>query len=234
MMDIKLPDLVQTSRFLQIASLLNAPIADLDQVKQNDICLIGLFEDHGHGLDFGARFAARQIRYASYVDSLLPLTGNAPRILDLGDLNVFPLERERNRAALIRQIRAIVERGAVPIVVGGAFEMGPILQQVLRQHENMDVGHLQLRGHLEGESLKDGSYLIALTIDMVGWQSATMHGERPLARLQSTIERFPPQNIGAVYLTGLAPELDLCGRYETSLGKFVLEILIAHLCKAKA
>ncbi|MCA3624845.1 MAG: arginase family protein [Methylobacterium sp.] len=234
MMAAEMPDPARKPTLAQIASLLGAPIAELEAVRPGDICLVGLFEDHADGLHFGARFAARQIRYASQAERATPSAGIAPGILDLGDFNVFPLERERNRAALIRQIAALVERGAVPVIVGGAFAMGPILQQVLCRKEPGDVRHIRLPAANEPTMPSDGTHRMAVTIDMAAWQQGAPAGERPLAKLRCAIEGLPPQRIGAAHLTGLAPELDLCGRHESSLGRLVLEFLVAHLRKARA
>jgi hypothetical protein len=220
--------------FWPIPSLLGAPIADIDDVRRGDVCLVGLFEDHADATDFGARFAARQIRYASQGDEGPSHTSAGVRILDLGDLNVFPLERERNDSALMRQLKSIFGKGAVPVVVGGAFPMGPLMWQALEQETARHALLLDLpAAYPEGAAANDCD-LIVLTIDLSRWDQLLITREKPLAHLRQAIEALSPKSIGAVHVTGLTPDLDLCGRQETSLGHHVLKIVVTHLRKADA
>jgi hypothetical protein len=100
------------------ASFLGLPTGDLEDLRPGDIALVGLFLDHGDNRGFGARFAARQIRYASRpafgMGARAPeVTGrHRGRLFDLGDLNVFPLEPPRQREALLRQFTALLSSGA--------------------------------------------------------------------------------------------------------------------------
>lgn len=196
--------------------------------------MVGLFEDHADATDFGARFAARQIRYASQSDTDPSPAPPGVRILDLGDLNVFPLERERNHNALMRQLKSIIGKGALPVVVGGAFAMGPLMQQALEQETARHAVLLDLPGPANEVVAADNRDLIVLTVDLSRWDQLVITREMPLAHLQQAIEALPRKSIGAVHLTGLAPDLDLCGRQETSLGHHVLKIVVTHLRKAGA
>ena len=61
----------------------------------------------------GQRYLARQLRYASRPD-------NAPaNAIDLGDVNVFPLEPNKHFSAVISQCEAVLETGARMVLVGG-------------------------------------------------------------------------------------------------------------------
>ncbi len=228
------PSLSSAPSFRPIPSLLGAPIADIDDVRRGDVCLAGLFEDHADATDFGARFAARQIRYASQGDADPSLTSAGVRVLDLGDLNVFPLERERNNSALMRQFRSIIGKGAVPVVVGGAFAMGPLMQHSLEHAAARKVALVDLPAAATKVVATDDSDLIVLTVDLSTLDQSAISREKPLAHLRKAIEALPPKSIGAVHLTGLAPDLDLCGRHAASLGHHVLALVIAHLRKAGA
>lgn len=221
--------LTEAPNFRPVASLLGAQIADLADVLPGDLCLVGLFDDHSDSLHFGARFAARQIRYASLVEGRIFQPAGQPRVLDLGDLNVFPLERERNRDALVRQVGAIVECSAVPIIVGGAFDMGGLMQDILGRHTGGDVACIRLPALGARSMPRDHRRPIALTVDMSLWEQSLFRDERPLAKLRNEIEVLVAPCIRAVYLTGIAPELDLCGRHESSLGDHVLRLIVAHL-----
>lgn len=226
------PSLSSAPSFRPIPSLLGAPIADIDDVSRGDLCMVGLFEDHADTTDFGARFAARQIRYASQSDTD---PGPAPpgvRVLDLGDLNVFPLERERNNSALMRQLKSIIGKGAVPVVVGGAFSMHSLMRQALEHAAARKVALVDLPAAATGVGAADHRDLIVLTVNLSRWDHLAIGQEKPLAHLRQAIEALPPKSIGAVHLTGLAPDLDLCGRQETSLGHHILKTVVAHLRKA--
>lgn len=220
--------------FRPIPSLLGAPIADIDEVRPGDICMLGLFEDHADATGFGARFAARQIRYASQGDAAAGLGLSSARLLDLGDLNVFPLERERNSAALMRQLVAIIGKGAVPVVVGGYFAMAPVMRAALKQVTGRTAIGLHLPAGDRLEHGVIGSDLVALTIDLASLTASVPGTMRPLARLRQAIETVAPGSIGAVHLMGLAPELDLCGRHDSDLGRHVLHLIVSHLSKAGA
>jgi len=211
---------------------LGAPIADIDDLRRGDVCMLGLFEDHADATDFGARFAARQIRYASQSDTYPSPTPSGVRVLDLGDFNVFPLERERNHNALMRQLKSIIGKGAVPVVVGGAFSMGPLMQQALEQGSARHTLLLELPTADPEGAPANGLDLIVLIVDLSRWNQMVITREMPLAHLREAIEALSPKYIGAVHITGLAPDLDLCGRQETSLSHYILKIVVAHLCKA--
>lgn len=228
------PNLAPIPLFRPIPSLLGAPIADIDDVRRGDVCLVGLFEDHADATDFGARFAARQIRYASQSDTDPSPAPPGVRILDIGDLNVFPLERERNHNALMRQLKSIIGKGALPVVVGGAFAMGPLMQQALEQETAWHAVLLDLPGTANEVVAANNRDLIVLTVDLSRWDQLVITREMPLAHLRQAVEALPRKSIGAVHLTGLAPDLDLCGRQETSLGHHVLKIVVTHLRKAGA
>jgi hypothetical protein len=224
--------LTEAPDFHSIASLLGAPIADIEDVMPGDLCLVGLFEDHSDSLHFGARFAARQIRYASLGERRIDQPVGQARVLDLGDLNVFPLERERNHAALIRQIAAITGRGAVPIMVGGAFDMGDVMQGVAEGGAGCQVARIQLPNSASNTRMLDQRTPVVLTVDMGLCAPMSFAEKRPLARLRQAIESLNAQCIRAVHLTGLAPDLDLCGRQESALGDHVLRLIVAHLRRA--
>lgn len=227
-------ELPSAPSFRPIPSLLGAPIADIDDVRRGDVCMLGLFEDHADTRGFGARFAARQIRYASQSGADPGLLVPGVRILDLGDLNVFPLERERNDSALLRQLKSIIGKGALPVVVGGAFAMGSLMRQALEQETARHALLLDLpAADPEGATANDRD-LIVLTVDLSGWDQLAITREKPLAHLRQAIEALSPKSMAAVHLTGVAPDLDLCGRHEASLGLQVLAIVVARLRKAVA
>jgi hypothetical protein len=202
-----------------IPSLLGAPVAELAALRPGEVALLGLFLDHGDmtrfGGRFGARFAARQIRYASATSRLAAPEG----CLDLGDLNVFPLEPARNHAALVRQLDLVRAAGGRPVLVGGRLSPEGGLAQLLPD----------CRAWSPGEALLPGPLAVTLDLASLRWPGAA---PRPLAALLEALRTVPPAAIAAAHLTGLAPELDETGMVEASLGVHVLRELVAHMLEA--
>lgn len=206
-----------------IPTFLGAPIAELEELRPGDVALLGLFLDHGDSSRFGKRFAARQLRYASALACLRPPDGPRGRCLDLGDLNVFPLEPARQAAAFIRQLGAVAETGAPPIVVGGR-ELPIPVSRCLPDGCARDV-------RLPGYPPIAGSAPIALVVDLSPL-FASFAVPRAASGLTDEITRIRPERIAAVHLTGFAPDLDVGGRREASLAATVLSALAAHLTGA--
>jgi hypothetical protein len=220
------------------ASFLGAPTGDLEDLAAGDVALVGLFLDHGDATGFGARFAARQIRYASRPAYGVPLEPVATparhgRVLDLGDLNVFPLEPARQREALERQFAALLGSGARFVVVGGAQELGAIVVAA--------AGHAGAAGRaLSPVALHgDGAHALRLappagelfvTVNLAPLLDAAAD-RRAKTRLIESIHALPPGRVRAAHLTGLAPELDLSARAETALAARVLEALARQLAQ---
>ncbi|MBU6378690.1 MAG: arginase family protein [Gammaproteobacteria bacterium] len=199
--------------------MLGASVADLEDLRQGDVGMAGLFLDHGDAGRFGKRFAARQLRYASAAAGISPPTGPRGRCLDLGDVNVFPLQPAMQEQALRRQLQHVIAAGAMPIVVGGRglpFDLG----------ECLDRGRTV---HVVGAPIigMDASR-IALVVDLTSLVGAKAE-PRGLTRLLRALIAIPAAHIGAVHLCGVAPDLDVGGRHESSLAVHVLEALAAHL-----
>jgi hypothetical protein len=195
-----------------IPSLLGAPIADPDALRPGDVALLGLFLDHGDTARFGARFTARQVRYASATQRCAAPAG----CLDLGDLNVFPLEPARNAAALARQLALVRAAGGRPVLVGGRLPPDAALAVLLPD----------CRPWSPGAAAAPGPLAVTLDLSSLRWPGVS---PRPLEALLDTLRALPGAAIAAAHLTGLAPELDEAGAVEASLGLHVLQALVGHM-----
>ncbi|MFM8801714.1 MAG: arginase family protein [Tagaea sp.] len=207
-----------------IPSFLGARIADIERIGPSDIALVGLFLDHGGRAGFGARFSARQIRYAWAETAVLLPPDTLARCVDLGDLNVFPLEPERQEAAFRRQIGAIAKTGAIPVIVGGRPLEAP-LGTYAGLERTVKLG--------EADSAERLSTRIALLIDLaesLNWRSPT----GAFGRVAETISRLPAGRIGAVHVTGVAPELDVDGRQNATFAAGILATLVRVLAGSRA
>lgn len=195
-----------------IPTFLGTRIADIEQIGPATIALVGLFLDHGGRAAFGSRFAARQIRYAStdITTRLAPET--LDRCVDLGDLNVFPLEPERQEAAFRRQIGAIASTGAVPVLIGGRPLDAP-LGTYAGLENTMTLNEAAVPTRFTTPA--------ALQIDLakaMSWKAQP----GAFGRLAGAISGLPADKIGAVHLAGIAPELDVDGR---RISTFAAELL---------
>lgn len=107
-------------------SLLNARVGDLADIGPGTVALAGVYCDHFSGGVPGGRFAARQLRYAEWPALGGPLQ-HFEGLVDVGDLNVYPLNAAKTAQSLTRQARAIRATGARALFVGGDYSTTPAL-----------------------------------------------------------------------------------------------------------
>lgn len=107
-----------------VGSFFNARVGDLDDLQPGTIAMAGIYCDHFAGGTPGGRFAARQMRYASAGPNKPYRTED---LIDLGDLNVFPLDPARNGAILTEQCTRILATGARLLTLGGDYSVSPSL-----------------------------------------------------------------------------------------------------------
>lgn len=139
-----------------------------------EFAVLGVPFDEGSPFAPGARFAPRSIREHSLrfgttglydVDNDTVLSPNlvtAGRLVDCGDVDIWPTNPAYSFANLTRQIRAIRHRGAKPVVLGGDHSITlPILQgfdnpvHVIQLDAHMDYGAVteELR-HTNGQAFR--------------------------------------------------------------------------------
>ena len=202
-------------RLLPVPSFLCAPTGDIEQLRAGDVAMAGLFLDHGDPAGHGKRFAARQVRYACALERIRA----SVRCMDLGDLNVFPLEPARQEEALRRQVAAIAATGAVPVLVGGrrlALPLGAYAGAAATVEPSQDHAGWPSAGPL------------AVVVDIAP-SLAPMAPPRSLAALRAAIRAIPARRVVAVHVTGVAPGLDLDGRRDASVAARVLQVVADHV-----
>lgn len=214
--------------FRSIPTFLGAPIADIEDIGQGDICLVGLFEDHADSKNFGVRFAARQIRYDSYIHGTHVQCQGEQKILDLGDLNVFPLERDRNSVALKEQFSKIFKQGGIPIVIGGSPAISNEIMYAFKNIYNDDVGIIDLSIFNKNELKQESKPLIIqIQLEAIDY----MFFDRPLTTIMNRIRRIPRTKIVGAHIFGLACELDYSGRSDTSFACEIIGSLVHKISK---
>ena len=113
---------------LSVPSFFGAPIGDIEDLSEGKIAVAGLFCDHFSAGEPGARYAARQLRYASLpVLTHRPNIAPANNIIDVGELNIFPIEPQKTLSILKEQSFRIHQTGAKLLTLGGDYSLIPAL-----------------------------------------------------------------------------------------------------------
>jgi len=144
--------------FVGISTFLKAPYLDDVSELEADIAVIGMPYDLGTAIRPGARFAPRAIREASTwncyahngwynpVDDATYMDDDW-RVVDLGDIDVLHTEYEQSFENCERAIRAILEKGAIPFVIGGDHAITIPVLKAYDKFENLCVIHID--AHLD-------------------------------------------------------------------------------------
>jgi agmatinase len=112
-----------------------------------DAALVGIPFDGGSSYRTGSRFGPRAIRdQSSLIRPWNPALKVSPferlRVADYGDIDVVPISIERTYDVVEREIAVLVERGVVPISVGGDHSVTlPILRALARRHGPLACVH---------------------------------------------------------------------------------------------
>lgn len=196
--------------------LLGAPLSDLRLVRPGDVVMCGYFCDNLGGGPAGARFLARQLRYYSEPDAALP------SIHDLGDLNVFPLEPEKHKNAICKQLDKIAAAGGIPLLVGGDSSGLEILASHIAQR-NGRAPVIHTPGLQVPDSNDDAPSVLGL--DLSKWPFPGIKGQCASSRFSDLLlclDSLPEQAAGGAVF-GFAPSLDWSGAVET---RFVRDCLL--------
>lgn len=110
------------------ATFFGAEVGDLANLRPGKVACCGVFCDHFGASVPGGRFFARQLRYCSsdpWTRNELSL--NADNVVDVGDLNVYPLEPTRLGLVLREQVGQIAGTGARPFIASGGYGLTPAI-----------------------------------------------------------------------------------------------------------
>jgi len=219
-------DAAQT-HFDMIPGFLGAPVGDLEDLVPGRVAMAGYFCDNLDRPAAGQRYLARQLRYASRL-------GKAPaNAIDLGDVNVFPLEPEKHFSAVISQCEAVLETGARMVLVGGDSSGLKALGIAARQIVGEDVRVVPVTGDISGNLSKTDRIILCVDLqDLAGiWMSQPRHltGLSP-AQMIAQIDATSGDALAAAVF-GLAPALDARGRTETRAALAILQAVADRLEK---
>ena len=148
-----------------ILTFLGAPIGDVEDLKEGMIAVVGVNFDLSTTGRIGARWTPVKIRetsgyYGRYLDGTIEITtgevlekADRSKLLDLSDMNVYPLEWPKTEAALRSQMTDIASRGPIILVLGGDHLITYPLVQGYRDgvvsRGGTKIGYLQFSGSLD-------------------------------------------------------------------------------------
>ncbi len=214
-------------QFDMIPSFLGVPVGDLEDLVPGQVAIAGYFCDNLDRPAAGQRYLARQLRYASRPE-------NAPaNAIDLGDVNVFPLEPDKHFSAVISQCEAVLETGARMVLVGGDSSGLKALGIAVRKITNADVPVVSVTEGITGKLSKTQQIILSVDLqELAGiWMSQPrrLTGLSPaqmIAQIDAT-----PGNVVAAAIFGLAPALDNRGNTETRAALAILQAVAERLEK---
>lgn len=189
-----------------LATFLRAPAVAPDEVAEGALAVVGVPFDGASGARPGARYGPHAIRYSSlhlhyYVSSSPgavmfdletgerlepgPLTG-AGRLVDVGDVSVYPSSTERTAASVTSAVREIAGRGARVMVLGGDhYVTYPAVRGVVEglaqrariAPEDVRLGYVQIDAHfdLASDNALYGSHFHGATARLVAALPAVGH-----------------------------------------------------------
>lgn len=149
-----------------VLTFMRAPFATLDDLTEGMVAVVGINYDQSTTARIGSRYAPYSLREASLsyteqfeggevVDSHTGrrLRYSPGKLVDLGDLNVYPVHPWKNEYNLRRQSYEIARRGATPIFLGGdhfityPFVLG--FQDAVQARGGQRIGYIQISSQLD-------------------------------------------------------------------------------------
>ena len=204
---------------------MRAPLGDVEDLKEGMVAIVGVNFDLSTTARVGARWSPVKIRETSqyyssrYEEGAIEITtgevledGDWSRLLDLSDMNVYPLEWPKTEAALRSQMTDITSRGPKVIVLGGDHLITYPLVQGYRDGNlargGKKVGYVQFSSGLD---LGDSDPLWGKV-----WRGAT-------ARRILETETVDPSNMVWIGAKGYLPQKELEFARNSGLRVFSLE-----------
>ncbi|MCH8088849.1 MAG: agmatinase family protein [Chloroflexi bacterium] len=150
-----------------ITTFLGLPEGDVEHLKEGMVAIAGVSYDLSCTSRIGARYGPRAIRDSSRYytgaferSDLVEITtggrmkmSSRLKILDLGDLNVYPLDWPRSEASLRDSMYQMALTGATPVILGGDhFITYPLVQgyaDAIKEKSGRGIGYIQFSSRLD-------------------------------------------------------------------------------------
>lgn len=109
-----------------VATFFGAKFVDIKELNPESVACCGIYCDHFSEGEPGARFLARQLRYCSSDPWFKKSIGfNSEGLVDVGDLNVYPLEPNKLGKSLQEQVTRLVQTGSKLLLANADFSLTP-------------------------------------------------------------------------------------------------------------
>jgi len=193
-----------TSPYVGIATFAGYPYWDVK--SKADAVILGVPYDEGCSNKPGTRFGPRSIRQASMLyayEGVDERFYDADRrkwilrgknIVDGGDVDIEPLCRERNFAAITNAVGAILNMGAVPAVIGGDHS---ITYPVVKAFSGRKIHYVHFDTHVDCDRIFESGYThgspVARIIEDDLAESITLLGIRGLTNSGNDVEWIQDQ-----------------------------------------
>ncbi|MBU0978386.1 agmatinase family protein [Patescibacteria group bacterium] len=146
-----------------IPTFMASPFVELREVKHFDVVVLGIPTDYGASFRLGAKYAPRMIREYSLwdrvdgqlyynLDTNKEMKSNNLKICDIGDINIWPTNPQRNQKEIINVISSICKT-SFPLILGGDHSVtyGNFIGCVKGLPGNAKVGLIHFDAHLDTE-----------------------------------------------------------------------------------
>ena len=156
------------------ATFVKSPLVGLDDNWEADVAVLGVPFDIGVGFRPGARWGPKGIRDLSvrfggvgtgggYFDLRDRNHKGACRIVDVGDVEILPLDWEQNFDLTTQALRRIRDKGAFPVVLGGDHSITFPLVRAFDDLASLTVihfdAHFDYRDEIQGVRYAHGNVL---------------------------------------------------------------------------
>ena len=150
-----------------VLTFMRAPLGDVEDLREGIVAVVGVNFDMSTTGRRGARYSPLKIRETSQYyarnlegDGVIEITtgevlesADRSRILDISDMNVYPMEWPKTEAALRSQMTDIAGRGPTIVVLGGDHLITYPLVQGFRDgvvaRGGKSVGYIQFSSSLD-------------------------------------------------------------------------------------
>jgi len=142
------------------------PICQRWEEIDADVAVLGIPYDMGTQYRAGARFGPRAIREAStlfsfghagaydHEDEVTYLPLDEVRIVDIGDADIVHTDTSQSHANAELAVRKILERGALPVVLGGDHAVNIPCIRAFSEHGSIHI--VQIDAHLDFVDVRHG------------------------------------------------------------------------------
>ena len=156
------------------ATFVKSPLVGLDDDWEADVAVLGVPFDIGVGFRPGTRWGPKGIRDLSvrfgsvgagggYFDLRDRTSKGACRIVDVGDVEILPLDWEQNFDLTTQAVRRIRGKGAFPVVLGGDHSITFPVVRAFDDLESLTVihfdAHFDYRDEIQGVRYAHGNVL---------------------------------------------------------------------------